>query len=504
MLAALTHPVHAAVVALYLLALLALGARKARGVRSAEDFSLAGRGLGAAVLTGTLVATWIGTGSLFGNAEKAYQDGTVAFLLAIPGALGILALWWIASRVRRLEQVTIQDVLEARFGVVARLLGTVALVCAYVIIVSYQYRAGAAVLGMLAPELSRPLCIVLVALFVIAYTALAGMVSVARTDVANGLLMILGIAIALPILLVRAGGLDGVAESLDGAGVSSTVWSPLHAVSILLPTILLLLGDANMVQRFFSAKDERAARRAAGWMFVGTCALELAIIATALVGRALVEQGKLAAPENPAHVLLVLAFEALPPIVGALLVATAVAVVVSTADSYLLAPATSVVRDVVQRFVAPKASDRALVLSSRVVVVVLGAIALVMAFGSSGFFEVALFAYTIYGASITPVLLAAYFWRRATPTAAVASMLAGLGGSIGWRWLVEQGALERWASAAGLDALADAAARVRASELDAVLPAVAASTLVLVIVTLLSRRAPDDQRGRAAFSAGDR
>ncbi len=133
------------------------------------------------------------------------------------------------------------------------------------------------------------------------------------------------------------------------------------------------------------------------------------------------------------------------------MIATAVAIVVSTADSYLLAPATSVVRDIYQRFIQPDASDRRIVVTSRLCVVGLGVVALGLAFTSDEFFGVALFAYTIYGCAITPAMLAAFFWKRATAGGASASIVVGgvvallweasatlAGGDHAWAdWMVE-------------------------------------------------------------------
>ena len=395
---------HAGFLALYLVALIALGAWKARGVKTQEDFSLAGRGLSTTVLVGTLLATWIGTGSIFGNAEKAYDSGVAAFLLPLSSVAGLLALFLLAPRIRRFGQFTIQDILEARFGPAARVMGTLTLLAAYVIIVSYQYRAGASVLETLFPGLGHAEAIGLVAFFVVAYTALAGMISVAYTDVANGVLMTLGLALALPILLSQVGGIDTARAALDsvdpGDGGQLDLlgrFSGAHLLSIFLPPLLLLLGDANIVQRFFAARDPKSARRAVAWMLGGVLLLDWMIVGVALLGHALVAQGALPEPEAHSRIVVHLAFEALPPMLGALLVGTVVAVVVSTADSYLLSPATSVVRDVVQRFLKPDLDERSAVATARVVVLVLGLVALGLAFTSDAFFEVALFAYTIYG-----------------------------------------------------------------------------------------------------------
>ena len=485
--------IHVAFLAVYLFALIGVGVYKARSVKTQEDFSLAGRGLGPVVLVGTLLATWIGTGSIFGNAQETYRVGVAAFLLPVSAVVGIVALYFLAPRIRRFGKFTIQDILEARFGPWARILGTITLILAYVIIVSYQYRAGSAVLERMAPGLGHVGAVCAVAFFVILYTALAGMISVAYTDVANGILMTLGLALALPILLSQAGGIDGALTALEpGQRDFFGAYSVTQLLSVLLPAFLLLLGDANMVQRFFAARDPGSARSAAKWMLVGVVVLECAIIAVALLGVALVGQGELSAPENTGHIVVHLAFEALPPVLGALLIATVVAIVVSTADSYLLAPATSITRDIYQRFLAPDATETRIVFVSRLVVVGLGLIALGLAFTSDQFFGVALFAYTIYGAGITPALIAAYFWRRATSAGAVASMLTGVGTALVWKALTTASVQERL----GDSVLADLGRWATAKEVDAVLPAVALSILVLIVVSLLTS-APDEAHARA-------
>jgi SSS family transporter len=471
---------HAGFLVVYLLALVGLGAVKARRVRTQEDFTLAGRGLGSAVLTGTLLATWIGTGSVFGNAQKAYEDGLAAWILPLSSAVGILVLFALAGRLRGMERFTIQDILEERFGVAARVLGTLVLLAGYLIIVSYQYRAGAAVVVRILPDLDSAEAVGLVAAFVIVYTALAGMFSVAYTDLANGLLMIGGLGAALALLLGELGGPAAALEALPEGRAEPFAYGGARVVSYLLPAFLLILGDANMYQRFFSARDPRTATRSAAGMFFGVLLLDWLIIAVALCGLALVTRGAIAAPENPAHVVVHLAFEALPPTLGALLSATVVAVVVSTADSYLLSPASSVVRDVYQRFLRPAATDREVVRTSRAVVVVLGLVALGLAFTSDRFFEVALFAYTLYGAAITPPLLAALFWKGATPAGAVTSMLTGLVTASLWEFSLREAVVGTLGDA-GLSGAADFLGR-----LDAALPAVLVSVLALVLTSRIT------------------
>jgi Na+/proline symporter len=173
-------------------------------------------------------------------------------------------------------------------------------------------------------------------------------------------------------------------------------------------------------------------------------------------------------------VLLIAAKDLLPAAVGALMLAAAVAIIVSTADSFLLVVSTSVVRDIYHRFLNPSASPKRLVFASRLAVIALGLIAYGVSLTSDQFLEVALWAYTVYGASITPALIATFFWKRATSLAAAASITCGTVVTITWSLLQKY------------DAFADSAWQ----NVDAVIPAITASILALVVISLLTPK-PD-------------
>lgn len=441
-----------------------MGALKARKIKNQADFSLAGRGISAWVLSGTLIATWVGTGTIFGYAEEAYRVGFAVFLLPLYAGLGIIILYFLSGKVRGASHFTIQDILEERFGVGTRVVGTITLLMAYTIIVSYQFRAGAAILERMVPDLGHHTALLAVAGFVILYTALAGMFSVAYTDVVNGAFFTLGLVLALFFLVGEVGGVSGLFESLPpGRAQLFGHYGPMHFLGVGLPVLLLVLGDANMHQRFFSAKSEKAAKKGVLLMLGGVFVVDALVIACAVVGVALVQKGWVTAPANPAHIIVHLAFNALPPFVGAILVTTVVAIIVSTADSYLLAPATSLVRDVYQRFINKNPSEKMLVRGSRLAVVLLGFFSFGLAFTSDEFFNVALFAYTIYGAGITPAFLAALLWKGATPQGALASMIVGVVTAIVWKF--------------GVD-----------SSIGAIIPAALLNIFTLVTVSLLTKK----------------
>jgi solute:Na+ symporter, SSS family len=453
-------------IVVYMVLLIGVGALRSKGVESQEDFSVAGRQLSTFVLFGTMLATWIGTGSIFGNAEKTYNSGIAAWILPVGGLLGILTLSFLAAKARRVEAITVQDILEQRYNQWARILGAVTLVLTAVTIVSYQYRAAAAVIDLALPGAFRyETAVIMVAVFIIVYTALAGMFSVAYTDLVMGVTMIIGILVSLPVLWNKAGGYAGIAARLPADHMQFTgrfTW--VEALGLVLPPALLVLGDANMYQRFFSARNEGMARRATIWLLAGVAYMELMIIVVAWVGSALEWQdGNLA---RPARVIAYVARDHMPVALGALLMTTIMAVIVSTAISYLLVPATALVRDIYQRFINPRASEKTLVWLLRALVILLGVIAYVISTFGQGFLNVALRAYTIYGTGVTPSLVAALVWKRATAAGAVTSIVMGVVTTLVWEF---GGYGER-------------------SGIDPVIPAITLSVLSLVAVSLLTPR----------------
>jgi solute:Na+ symporter, SSS family len=178
-----------------------------------------------------------------------------------------------------------------------------------------------------------------------------------------------------------------------------------------------------MYQKFFSARSEKDARHAVvGWI-IGTVILETVIIALAVVGSVLFPTGEVSA--RPREIIAYTALHGLPGWLGALLMGAVFAKILSTANNFLFSPATNLVNDVFTRYVAPEASDRKILIVSRLVVIFLGLWALYQALGTQSVLAKSLYAYTIYAASLTPVILAAFYSRRVNGPGAVSAIAGG-------------------------------------------------------------------------------
>ena len=465
-------------IGVYLVILLVVGVFLAARVKSKEDFFLAGRRLTAPILVGTLLATWIGSGDIFSVADLSYHHGYSSLIGSAGGWIGIIVVYFIAARVRSFGQFTVPDILEARYNRYARLLATVTTIIAYVTIVSYQLRGGGWVIHMLTEgRVPMETAMLGMTVFIILYTLTAGMLSVAYLDVVNGFIILGGVFLALPFMVKAGGGIQTIAANVTPRAhpfLGNMTW--IRALGYMVPTLLLAMGNANMYQRFFSAKDENEARRSViGWI-VGVILIGVGVQSLAVIGSSVFKN---LPTEESGKIILLVAFKGIPVVVGCILMAAIVAIIVSTANSFLLVPATNIMRDIVQRFIRPNMSDRSMVLGSRFTLIILG----LCAYGLIGFFprilNAAYAAYTIYGAGITPALMATFFWKRATAWGGVVSILSGMVVTVVW---------EVMNKVTGQQPL----------NLPAVYPALICSVVLLIVVSLLGK-IPDEQKWKPFF-----
>ncbi len=480
-----------AVVILYPLILIGISIWRARGVTSHEEFMVAGRSVPVYMLVGTLVCTWIGSGSLFGAAGLAFRTGISELWFSFGAWAGMIVAYFIAGRVRRIADYTVPDLLERRYNAAARVLGTITIILAYVTIAAYQFRGGGWILSIVTDGAITPTQgLLITATAIVIFTAMAGMVSIVSVDIFNGIAIIIGVLFALPYMIWQLGGVSSTIDMLPAEhttimGGHNLLW----VVGIGLPTFLLLLGESGMYQKFFSAKDEHAARRAVVGMVAGVVVIETALALLAITGRAaypnLLEESSIVGRAASETIILHIARHGLPVVGGAVLLAAGIAIVLSTGNTFLLVPSTNASRDIYQRFLKPGATEKQLLTMQRACIVAFGVIGIGLLTQFESVLEMALYAYSLVGASLTPALLAAFLWKRVTPQGGVACIAGGMAAVVG---LV---VMSRWGT--------NFTMTLGGTEFDfassdyVVIPAVLVSVSLLVIVSLITPASPDEK-----------
>jgi Na+/proline symporter len=342
--------------------------------------------------------------------------------------------------------------------------------------------------NLVEPKLTAHTATMIAAACIIGYTALAGLMSLAYMDIVTGIIITIAMVVGLPLYWIKAGGYSGMEQAFLAMGdkpdhMKWNAYSAVDLINFILPVFLLVLGDANQYQRIFASRNAKGAKSAVTAMIFVAFAIEILIIACAWAASSLAPD-----PEDGKYILIHAAKNIMStaPVIGVvmshLFMVTVVAIIMSTANSFLHVPSTTVINDVYLKYINPNATDKRVLLLSRVLVVVFGIIGWLvsMAFAeSTGFFRKALFAFTIYGAAVTPALVAAIVWKGATKAGAISSIFVGTVVSIGWQVYLKQ-------------YLPDSI-----SSLDAVLPALILSVGSLVIVSLLTQKAGDSGLAQA-------
>lgn len=456
-------------ISLVVLVLCSVTIYRTRFVKSKADFLVAGRSLSWPVLVFTLLSSWIGAGSLFAGAENAYKNGFAALWQPAGGWIGLILIGAIAARARRFAQYTVPDLLETRYNATARVLATIAIVISYTMITSYQFKAGGDILHIIFPELERTTGMYIIAAFVITFTAAAGMASIAYLDLVIGSLVTIAVAVAVPVLLAHGGGWSQVKASLPPTHFQVLGNLRLsEALGLTLPTMLLLIGNQGMYQKFFSARSERDAKLSVyGWI-AGTVFLEILLVTFAVIASAKFTTDK------PREIIPLAARQGLPALLGAILLGGVFAKIISTANNFLFSPATNLIHDVYERFINKNASQKQILLISRVFVIGLGIFALLQASQFESVLKASLYAYTVYGAAVTPSIMAVFFWRRTTAKGAVTSIILGTVVTVVWNLLQ------------AFPEVLPASLREPVAAIDAVYPALFLSLLCLIVVSLMT------------------
>ncbi len=421
----------------YLAALTIMNFWKSWKVKSQDDMMLAGRSIPIYKMVFTLICTWIGSGTFIAGAEFAAKAGWSAMWLPVGAWIGIVIIYFLAAKIRTFGQYTVGDILEERYGPVARVFGALAILISFTVIVSYQFKAGGYILNAISDgAISTDQGMFMSAAFVILFTFIGGMIAIANTDLPNGIVILTSTIISTPLVIAAADGWDKIRAVLPdshfqvfSAEFGGNPYLKIPAIGI--SSLLLLLGVQSMYQKFYSARSPKEAKKAAGIWVVGTIIVEGVAVVMAVFAASYFWSELQAGTMDHAAVIVQAAKRMIPLPIGVLLLGAATAVVISTGMNYLLSPTTTLMHDIYQRFFrkrsgpADERSEKGLVWLQKFLVLIVGVVAFYMAWNLQSVLEQAYFAYTIYGVAITPALLAALISKRVTRKAGVISIVAG-------------------------------------------------------------------------------
>jgi len=418
----------------YLLLILFLGVKAYKRTHSLGDYILGGRKLGSVVTALSVGASDMSGWLLLGLPGAIYLGGISEVWIGIGLVIGAYCNWLLVAKPLRLysqranNSLTLPDYFENRFNDKSRVLRVIS---ALVILLFFTFYTasglvGGAILFESSFGLEYSLALLAGAFIIVVYTFVGGFLAVAWTDAFQAMLMLAALLITPIAVINEAGGAGTVLDQLEQINSENTNW---FANLTLLGFISLIAwglgyaGQPHILARFMAVEDPQKLNSskwiAMSWMVVvlfGSVSTGLAGI-TYFVGQPLA---------NPETVFIILSQSLFNPWIAGIITAAILSAIMSTIDSQLLVSSSVISEDFYRVFVRPKASEKELLLVSRIAVVVIALLALAIASDrNSRVLELVSYAWAGFGAAFGPVIIFSLFWRSMTAISAVIGMVVG-------------------------------------------------------------------------------
>lgn len=436
----MNHTFDLIIVAVYLVSMAVLGMRFSRRQTTTENYFVAKRSVPGWAMGMSMLATMISSVTFVAYPGSSYAGD---WSLLVPGFLLIVTLPLVAKVVipfyREEVGMSAYEYFQRRFGRPARLYASAAFSLAHFSKMGF-------VLYLMALTISSMtgwnihIVIFSVAVITVFYTVIGGIEAVVWTDVVQGFVMWIGIAVALGFLLLLPEGgpaaVFSIAAENGKFSLGSLDWDwsrPTIPVAILYGLFWYgqrYVADQTMVQRYLLAKSDRAALRGvrlgallcvpvwALFMLIGTSVWSFFKLSGQAIPSAITKADQMFPYFLSAY---------LPPgMLGLLLAAlTGAAMTMLASDLNSLG---SVATEDFYRAVRPRSTDRERLRAARIIVIVTGllntvtALALVQSKGSalSMWFAVS----AIASGGLAGLFLLAFLLARATRAGAYIGIAA--------------------------------------------------------------------------------
>ena len=437
----------------YLIVMIYVGIRFSKTNTSASDFYLGGRKLGPFVTAMSAEASDMSSWLLMGLPGVAYLSGLAdAGWTAIGLVVGTYINWLIVSRrirvyTHNLHALTLPDFFSKRYGDDKNILTCVSAIIIVIFFIPYT-ASGFAACGKLFNTLfgvNYMVAMILSAAIIVLYCTLGGFLAVSTTDFIQSITMSIALVVVIVYGITSAGGVNVVienAQALPGylsmfqTHVASTGESaPYGALSIasMMAWGLGYFGMPHILLRFMAIEDEnklKLSRRIASvWVIISMgIALFIGVVGYSMSKASVIPMLE---GSNSETIIVQIAsvlsrYNVLTALIAGIILAGILAATMSTADSQLLAAASSISQNLLQDFGKKKIDTKTSVKIARITVIVISLISVVLASDpNSSVFEIVSFAWAGFGAAFGPIVLCALFLKRSNKWGALCGMIAG-------------------------------------------------------------------------------
>ncbi|MBE6802685.1 MAG: sodium:solute symporter family protein [Ruminococcaceae bacterium] len=420
---------------------LIIGAVISRGVKNANDFYVAGRNAPAILITGSLVASFIGVGLFMGDVGEAYSG----FFAPIMVAVGVLSVGYIVGSVffgrylRRSNVMTIPQYFEKRFDSKAMKLLSTITGTIIMLVYSLSTVQGMGTLISAVANINYNVCIVIVVAVFTLITMFSGAKGVLITDTIMFAVFSIATLIGAVFIAKEAGGwtntvtematYEAIPDILAGSGnldyfyptgTENMIW----AVGYGIAWMAVLMVAPWQSSRYLMAKNEHSVIRSGIVASVSVFLIEFLMCMAGVFTQKL-NPGM----EMPSKALIWAAMEIMPKFLGIIVLSGVLASAVSSATTFLSLIGSNITNDIIKI-----KNEKHKLLYGRITILIMGVvICLLCIFNPPQIFWITYLGATIVACSWLPVALASVWSKRVTKTGAFCGMLVGFVVSAGMK-----------------------------------------------------------------------
>ncbi len=426
------------IVVAYLVGMLIVGAIVSKlKIKNSKDYMVAGRRMGLFMVAFSLSANNIGGGCTTGLASKAFGAwGMSACWYVLAASIAMIPLAFFAPKIRKTMAVTIPEVVGRRFGKFSSNFTAILSVLSLFCLTSSQITASGAVISSLIPTIPYNVCVVFAGIVIILYTTMGGMIADQISDLVQFLIILVGLAIATPLVLNGAGGWEAISAKLPDIKLDFTAIGWATIIGYIFNYFCTFLAGPEMVSRFETAKDEKTARNASFLSAVLMAAMSIFPTLLGLAAFALQDQLPGVA-DAPATAMMAVTGKFAPGLVTGMISAAIICATMSSADSNLLCMSTMVINDLYTGFGGnlKNLSEKKIIFLTRACNVIAAVVAMAIALLRVDIVTMNTFAFGIRCAGPFAAYGLGLVVPKATKNSGLISILAGTAGFIIWQIL---------------------------------------------------------------------
>ena len=418
------------IVAAYLIGMLLVGFIVGKlKIKDSSDYMLAGRRMGLFMVAFSLSANNIGGGSTTGLAQKAYGEwGMSAIWYVLTASIAMIPLAYFAPKIRKTMAVTIPEVVGRRFGKTSSTLTAVLSILSLFCLTSSQIAASGTVVASLT-GIPTNVALLIAGAVVILYTTFGGMIADQISDLVQFGIILIGLAVATPIVIHGCGGWDAISAALPPAHLSFTKIGWVTIIGYIFNYFCTFLAGPEMVSRFETAKSEKVAKEAA-WL----SAVLMAAMSPTLLGLAALATMPELADGGKNAMMAVTSAHAPGAIVG-IISAAIICATMSSADSNLLCMSTMLMNDLYLKYGGKQLKDKQVIAYTRTCNVVAAIIAMIISMAGIPIVTMNTFAFGIRCAGPFAAYGLGLIVPKATKNSGILSLIGGTIGFCFWQYL---------------------------------------------------------------------